>query len=415
MIKRFALIGLILAGLSIDAAAQNSTSSPYTRYGYGTITEGGFGQSTQMGGLSAGLRSAYFTNPANPASYTAIDSLNCRIEAGASYIVNKYSDENESSKTVGGNLEYLSIHFPIKKWIAMSAGLRPYSNVGYSNTYEVTEKTDLTQETLKTRYTYGGGGNISQVYLGLGLKPFKNLSVGANLLYHFGTIEHNSATTFNQEYIYPTRQSQKIKVNDICANVGLQGSFKIKGEQFVTIGATYQFKSELNSEASKTITVSDTVVLNYDNEFDTPSEFGIGFVYHINNRVLAGFDFKRTNWSDIRYFGEKPFDDVNKFAWGVQYQPNKSARRYFQRMYYRCGLNVSKSYYKINNENLDRFAIDAGFGFPLKKGLNPTVINVGFEYGQNGKTDNGLIKEQYFKGTINVTINERWFVKRKLE
>lgn len=415
MIKRFALIGIILAVTSANAAAQNSTSSPYTRYGYGAITEGGFGQSTQMGGLSAGLRSAYFTNPSNPASYTAIDSLNCRIEAGASFIINKYTDEKESTKSVGGNLEYLAIHFPIKKWMAFSLGLRPYSNVGYNNTYEVTEKTDLTQDTLKTRYSYGGGGSISQVYLGLGFKPFTNLSVGANLLYHFGTIEHNSSASFNQEFIYATLQTQKIKVSDICANVGLQGSFKINEDQFITIGATYQFKSELNSEASKTIIASDTTVLKYDNEFDTPSEFGIGFVYHINSRVLAGFDYKRTSWSNARYFGEKPFDDVNKFAWGVQYQPGKNARKYYQRMYYRCGLNVSKSYYKVNDENLSRFAVDAGFGFPLKKGSNPTVINVGFEYGQNGNNDNGLIKEQYFKGVINVTINERWFAKRKLE
>ena len=84
-------------------------------------------------------------------------------------------------------------------------------------------------------------------------------------------------------------------------------------------------------------------------------------------------------------------------------------------MYYRCGLNVSKSYFKVNEERVGKMAIDAGFGFPLKKGLNPTVVNVGFEYGKTGNTDNGLIKEQYFKGIINVTINERWFAKRKLE
>jgi len=47
--------------------------------------------------------------------------------------------------------------------------------------------------------------------------------------------------------------------------------------------------------------------------------------------------------------------------------------------------------------------------------LNPTVINVGLEYGKTGSSDNGLVKEQYLKGTINVTVNERWFAKRKLE
>ena len=415
MIKRVAFIGIITAGVCFSTSAQNNISSPYTRHGYGSIVEGGFGQSTQMGGLSAGLRSAYFTNPANPASYTAIDSLNFRIEAGASYSIDKCSDQSGSFKNTTGNLEYLAMHFPVKKWMSVSLGIRPYSLVGYKNSRHVTEETNMTQDTLRTSYTYEGEGGINQLYLGMGFKPFTNLSVGANLMYHFGSIEHNSATTFDESYIYSTRQTQKIRVKDFCANVGAQGSFKLGGERFATIGVTYQFKSELKSEADKTIFASDTTVLNYDNKFDTPSSFDIGFVYHFNRKVLAGFDYKHTGWSDIRFFGEKPFEDVSRFAWGVQYQPDKNARKYYQRMYYRCGLNVGKSYYKVNGESLGKMALDAGFGFPLKKGLNPTVINVGFEYGKTGNTDNGLIKEQYFKGTINVTVNERWFAKRKLE
>jgi hypothetical protein len=415
MIKRVAFIGIITLGVSFGTLAQNNISSPYTRHGYGNIVEGGYGQSTQMGGLSAGLRSAYFTNPANPASYTAIDTLNFRIEAGASYAVEKCSDQSSSLRTVTGNLEYLAMQFPVKKWMAVSVGLRPYSLVGYKNSSHYVEETNLTQDTLNTNYTYEGEGGINQLYLGMGFKPFTNLSVGANLLYHFGSIEHNSAVTFDKDYIYATAQTQKIHVRDFCVNLGAQGSFKLGEEQFLTLGVTYQFKSELKSEAEKTIISSDTTVLNYDNKFDTPSSFGIGFVYHFNSRVIVGFDFKQTAWSDVRFYDEKPFEDVKRFAWGVQYQPNKNARRYFQRMYYRCGLNVSKSYFKVNEERVGKMAIDAGFGFPLKKGLNPTVVNVGFEYGKTGNTDNGLIKEQYFKGIINVTINERWFAKRKLE
>ena len=404
-----------MVGAIFSAAAQNKLSSPYTRHGYGRISEGGFGQSSQMGGLSAGLRSAYFTNPSNPASYTAIDSLNFRIEVGASYAMEKNSDLGGKSKNTTGNFEYLAVHFPVKKWLSSSLGLRPYSRVGYKNSLHVTESTGLTQDTLNTHYTYEGEGGINQLYFGLGFKPFRNFSVGANLLYHFGTIEHNSAVVFDDAYIYSTTMTQRIKVNDFCVNFGAQGSFKINDEKFFTLGATYQLKSEMKTSANKEVITSDTVVLNYDNNFDTPASFGIGFVFHFNSRVLAGFDYKHTSWSDIRFFGEKPFDDENRFAWGAQYQPGKNARKYYQRMYYRCGLNVSKSYYRVGGENLNKMAIDAGVGFPLKKGMNPTVINVGFEYGKCGKSDNGLIKEQYFKGTVNVTVNERWFAKRKLD
>lgn len=415
MIKRIATIGIIIGSMAINATAQNNTSSPYTRYGYGDVMDPGYGQNTAMGGLSVGLRSMNFTNPGNPASYTAIDTLNFRIEAGVSCIFSKYSDGKDNARESDGNLEYIALHFPIKKWLATSIGIRPYSFVGYDNLYSVTEKTDMTNDTLVSRYEYYGQGGINQLYLGIGLRPFKAISLGANLLYHFGTIEHNSLVSFNKDYIYSTHQTQRIKVNDLCANFGIQASFKTGKEQHLDVGFTYQIKSELKSDATKNIITSDTTMLNYANLFDTPASYGIGFVYHFNNRLLAGFDYKHTSWSDIRFFGEKPFEDVNKFVWGLEYLPDVAGRKYYQRMYYRCGLNVSKSYYKINEQRTNKLAIDAGLGFPLKKGSNPTVINLGFEYGQNGESGNGLVKEQYFKGTINVTINERWFVKRKLD
>lgn len=415
MIKRIAFIGSFIAGLCFGASAQNSTSSPYTRNGFGNINEAGYGQSTQMGGLSAGLRSAQFTNPANPASYTAIDSLNFRIEAGASFMVSKFSDSEQSDRLLDGNFDYLAVHFPIKKWVALSLGLRPYSVVGYNSSFKTEEVTDMTSDTLITQYNYTGKGGINQLYLGLGFRPIKHLSIGANLLYHFGTIENNSAVTFNKDFSYRTLQTQEIHVRDFCANFGIQGSIPTKKNQYLTIGVTYQLKSELKAEASKTIVTTDTTVLNFDNKFDTPHSFGIGFVYQFNTRALVGFDFKKTLWSGVRFFDEKPFEDVSSFIWGFQYLPDPSSRKYYQRMYYRCGLNVSKTYYKVNEERLNKLAINAGLGFPLKKGSDPTVINVGFEYGKNGKTDNGLMKEQYFKGTISATINEHWFAKRKLD
>lgn len=415
MIKRVALLGIFIVGLCCSALAQYSTSSPYTRQGYGYITEAAYGQSASMGGLTVGLRSPQYTNPGNPASYTAIDSLNFRIEAGVSFKVSKFTDANQSDRVGDGNFDYLAVQFPIKKWVALSLGIRPYSIVGYSTVYKTESITEATADTLVAQYNYAGKGGINQLYLGLGFRPVKPLSIGANLLYHFGTIENNSAVTFNKDYAYKTLQTQEIKVRDLCANFGIQGSFTIKEKHQITLGASYQLKSELKAEASKTIITADTIVLNYDNKFDTPHSFGIGFVYQFNTKVLVGFDYKKTLWSDTRYFDKKPFEDVDNYIWGFQYIPDAASRKYYQRMNYRCGLNVSNSYYKINEEKLNKVAVTAGVGFPLKKGSEPTLINVGFEYGQTGKTDNGLVKEQYFKGTVNVTINERWFAKRKLE
>ena len=72
---RQTLLVLLLTILSGVAVAQNNTNSPYTRYGYGQLSEQGSSNSRAMGGIAYGLRDKYQTNFANPASYTAVDSL----------------------------------------------------------------------------------------------------------------------------------------------------------------------------------------------------------------------------------------------------------------------------------------------------------------------------------------------------
>ena len=106
--------------------------------------------------------------------------------------------------------------------------------------------------------------------------------------------------------------------------------------------------------------------------------------------------------------------DRNKFIVGFEYLPNPNGRAYFERVYYRFGANLSKSYYTVNGEQLKSLVLSTGWGFPLKKGLNPTIMNFTFEYGLNGKVEGNLLREQYFKFILNATINENWFMKRKL-
>ena len=78
------LCALLLTMVTGMAIAQNNTNSPYTRYGYGDLSDQSFGNSKAMGGIAFGLRDGAQINPLNPASYTAIDSLTFIFEGGVS-------------------------------------------------------------------------------------------------------------------------------------------------------------------------------------------------------------------------------------------------------------------------------------------------------------------------------------------
>ena len=395
--------------------AQNNTSSPYTRYGYGGLMDAGFGQNKSMGGISYGLRASKFTNPGNPASFTAIDSLNFRFEAAAGLKFSSYKDANGQQTKTNGNLEYLAFQFPVKKWLGISAGLQPYSVVGYDFLSKEMQSSTIQDGSLETTYLYRGSGGITQVYLGTAVNLLPNLSLGASLNFNFGTIKHLSNVSFGNKAYYPTTQESEIRVASFAGLFGVQYTLLLPKEQKVTFGAIFQPKSGFGGNAEQTIITTDTVKIPSNNDFDLPWTLGTGFVYHLSEKLLAGFDYKYQAWSDVRYFGEKPFTDRNKFSLGVEYQPNGNSKNYFNRVYYRAGANYSNSYAKVNGKDINEYGLSAGLGLPLKRGLNPTVLNLVFEYGNIGSTAHDLIKEQYFKFTLNMTINERWFMTRKFE
>ena len=58
------------------------------------------------------------------------------------------------------------------------------------------------------------------------------------------------------------------------------------------------------------------------------------------------------------------------------------------------------------------FAITAGVGLPLFNNL--TTINVFVEYGHRGGLKSVGLVEDYFTFGLDIALNERWFVKRRL-
>ncbi|MBO5989954.1 MAG: hypothetical protein J6Q03_10885 [Paludibacteraceae bacterium] len=418
MLTRKAIILLSFWGmLGFGLQAQNNTSSPYTRYGYGELVDLGFGQSRAMGGVSSALRSKKHINPANPASYTAIDSMSFRFEFGASLRISAYSDSNADQRKWNGNLEYLALQFPVTRWLGVSAGLVPYSFVGYDFEMKQAVPSSIVGGSLESTSFYKGTGGLNQVFVGVGVSPFRNFSVGANLFYNFGTIEHTSTVSFKNTAFKSTEQIKRIEVTDFNTSFGAQYEINFSKERSLALGAVMSLKSELGADAVQTVTTAsvDTVSLSFDNKFDLPLCFGMGFVYNLNERLHVGFDYKRQIWSDVRYFGEKEFTDKDKYALGVELLPDGNSKRYLKRVAYRAGFNVSNSYYDVNGNDFKEYVASVGFGLPLKRGLNPTVVNLGFEYGNIGKKSENMIKEQYFKFILNMTINERWFTKRKFE
>ena len=416
------------------AYSQRVINSPYSRYGLGELQQAGFANNLSMGGISAGLQNdtiaPYNINFSNPASHSTLrltvfdfglKSNTLQLESSdKKYVINKTS------------LSYLAIAFPVisGKWGA-SFGLLPFSNVGYK-IYDEKEEDNIGL----VKYTYDGTGGINQVYFGNGFR-IKRFSVGINTSYLFGDLSFNSRDSFPHGTFYTNSFiSQVVRVGDFYHTFGVQYKQPLKKNWSITLGLTGGLNTQLNVKKSTFAAtyksnygidlVKDTIVNDIDvrESIKIPMSLGGGVVIKKGTKWLFGFDYSVQDWSTFDSFGQKGLlGNSNRFAFGMQFIPNKNAAYkdgYYKKISYRAGFRYADSYLEIHNTQLKDYAITFGAGFPLRKiqvgqVYTQSIVNVGFEIGENGAIQNQLVRERYIKAIFSFTLNDRWFIKRKYD
>lgn len=411
-IKRFIYIVLsVIFSFSTIWAAD--TASPFSRYGYGEFQNPVSGALLSMGGLGYGMRTNRVINPSNPASYTSIDSLTFMMDFGVSGVIDGCLTDAGRNTQFAGNIDYVSFQVPLADWAAISFGLNPLTVVGYKYLFTDTQDSYAYETPLEVKQSFSGDGGVTQVYLGLSFDIFDRLAVGVNGKHVFGKIVHNRSVEFpNSALFNSTTYSNSIYVSAWECDFGIQYHQPIGKDDQLVIGGTYTMKLPMNNTTEITSTTNVVDVDKSKYEFDYPQTVGAGLSYLWNNRLLIGADVTWMELSKVKYYSkENVFSDRFVYALGVEYLHNPESKKYVELMRFRLGANYSNSYAKVNGQDYNKWAITCGIGFPLPN--TKTTLNLHFEYGQQGSLKNIGLVEQYGKIGIGVSLNERWFVKRK--
>lgn len=414
--KRYIFTVFVLISTLSVVVGQNNTNSPYTRFGYGDITEGTSTELRGMGGVFLGNHSKNTINFSNPASYISVDSLTFMFDIGVGTRYSHFSDKTTSSNTFNANLEYITLRFPIAKWLGFSAGLIPYSLVGYnfnqSDSLEIPRNTPA-EDSYKVGYqqSFNGSGGFSQVYGGLSVGLFNHVSLGANVYYLFGNVSNYRILTFGSTSGFNSSvYTNQIKASDVRFRYGLQFYNTFAKKHDLTIGLIYENKENLNGKYNAVLN-SDT--LKNVSGFELPQTLGAGLSYTFDKRLTVGIDYIRQNWSDALYFGKRDsLVNTSKIAFGAEYIPNPMSRtRYSDHICYRFGFSTTNQYYKFGNlHQPNDYHISLGVGLPTRTGK--TMLNFALEYGKIGSS--AFLRENYLKLTFSASINEYWFFKPKL-
>lgn len=400
--------------LSVWSLWAAGSVSPYSRYGYGEWQSMSFSASQSMGGLGYGIRNNKSINAMNPASYTAIDSLTFMLDLGVSGTVDGFKSKSATSTLFNGNIDYVAIQVPLAHFAALSLGVSPTTTVGYDYSFTEMRNPYSHADTLTIMQTFQGTGGITQVYLGLSFDIFDRVAIGVNGHYLFGKIQHLRAVEFPYEALYEdTYQTECLYISAWLCDVGIQYHQPI-GDDMLVIGGAYSLQLPM-SNSSEVTTITNEEVIKEDNTllYDYPQTVGAGLSYHWDKRLLIGADVQWQNFADAHYEGKtNMLNNRFTYALGVQYTHQLGSKKYIDNMDFRLGANYANSYINIDNKPFNKWALTWGAGFPLPNTM--TKLNLHMEYGQQGSIQQNGLLERYFKIGIGVSLNERWFVKRRL-
>ena len=298
--------------------------------------------------------------------------------------------------------------------MGLSAGLIPYSYVGYNYNYSDSLKIPHEDKYNVYQKTYYGTGGISQVYLGLSFDIADHLALGVNGYYMFGNINHYKAISYSTSELNTTNTIalSNLYIRSFNARFGLQYHETIGDKHKFNIGAIYEFQSKMDGKLEQTTTGTDTITLNSRELFEMPSLYGGGIMYTYDDRMMIGVDVIYQEYSKALYYGKKDtLANRLKVSLGAEYTHDPRGRRYIDRMSWRIGAKYNSSYAQINKTQAYDFSITCGVGLPLR--TSKTIINVNFEYGNIGGLQ-AILKENYFKFGLNFSLNETWYLKAKV-
>jgi hypothetical protein len=370
-------------------------------------------------------------NLQNPAMYSSLKLTSFSV--GGTFSANQLKTNQKDEKAQRTTLDYLAVGIPLKK-LGLGFGLIPYSSVGYN----IRNSVFLNENRNRTDNFYKGSGGLNKVFFGFGYQLAKNFSIGADVQYNFGKIDTRSLSTqfalnssnVYEQVQYSTRETNSSTASGVNFNTGLSYNTKLYKSVSLFSSLTYSPEATitLNNERFIAIvqsangildTVDDEVEIQVANtKLKMPSKFSFGVGIGDTKKWIVGTEltFQGTSNFGNRFndIDNVTYENATRFTVGGYYIPNyKSFTNYFERIVYRGGFRFENTGLVINNQPIEDAAVTLGLGLPLRGAFSN--VNVGFELGNRGTQKGGLVREHYMNFSIGLSLNDRWFQKRKYD
>ncbi len=411
MIKRLLILVAVLSAMA--ANAQDQTTSPYSYFGIGLPTFHGSAVNRAMGGLSINADSIHF-NFQNPAALGALRLTTFSVGATQTFTNIKSSASQERVRNT--SFDYIALAIPAGK-LSFAFGVMPRNSVGYK----------IQQKDSSSLARFEGRGGLTKIFLSLGYQIKKGLRVGIEGGYNFGNVQ-NENILYTDQIQYGTLEKNRSNLRGFSFRVGAQYETKISRKLTLETSASYAPSARLTSENHRHLSTIARVstggytevnshTINLANtDFDLPSDLRLGVGIGEFQKWFVGAEYEaigKAEYTNTSFLTNNvSFDKGTVYRLGGFYIPNyDDLTSYFKRITYRAGIRYRDMGLTVNHKDLHEFAVSFGLGLPAGGFLSN--MNIGVEYGQRGTTSAGLVQENFVNVFIGISLNDKWFIKRK--
>ncbi|MDR7209202.1 aromatic hydrocarbon degradation protein [Flavobacterium piscis] len=395
-----------------NSFSQSISTSPYSLYGLGSLYDSDFGSIPSIGSSGIALPSDGFINNLNPASLSYLPQNHFMFDVGGKAIATTFQSSSKSEKRNNFQFSHIAFAFPVTKNSGFSVSLQPYSSASFK-----ISNLKLPVDNSSEYYTLDaiGTGGLNNFDFSYGYQINKRLALGVSAALLFGN------TTDDRSYTIANSITAIGKITDYNGFRAIVGS-QYKVDSTFTIASTFKLPARINASKVQTVqTVADEVITTIESDVtsDTddyymPLEIGFGISKRFKNNLNLTIDYEKSFWSTTNQselYGD--FINQDRFAVGFSFRSKKNIRKYWDRIQYGTGLNFDTGYLEVDGKRVNNAAISFGVSLPVENTFS--VINISYSYGQKGKIGDGLIKENYHKLSLNLSLDGIWFVKRKIE
>jgi len=425
------LIIFLFASNLVEAQETNKGfgGSSYSAFGIGMpldVTSDNFKAQGLLGVSGIIYEVSALSNPAlwsrlySTEAYTGLQLSN--------FILTKGSVSETSTNLSSG---YLHLLLPIYNGkLGLSAGLYPVTRRSYKtiNTTSTTLGTDQIDYINEVQ----GSGGVNKFEIGFGLKLTDNFSFGYAPSIAFIIQENSESFVFNSTQFASQEQNTKTTGTAFSQRFGITGTFNniFSSTDRISLGATLNLPFSIDTKkdfttqkrvegADQTVDLSSLLAVN-SGSIDLPLEvsFGLGYAPSIYVHFATEGVFQK--WSEFSN-NLDPSDNVfmkdrMKVGFGGQFHPYKrNSNSFFSRFKYSGGVSYDTGHLTMSGNDINTLWLNTGLGILGRNTVTSSPsIDISFQYGFRGTTDNNLIKEKIWTLGFSLNLYERMFVRPKL-